>query len=37
MKNDINFVYKKCLARSNIVDFDKVKVLIFLFSINLSK
>ena len=36
MKNDLNFSYKKCWSRSNIVDFDKVKALRILFSARLS-
>ena len=37
MKNYLNFAYRKCLARSNIVDFNKVKALRLLLSIKLSK
>ena len=36
IKNGLNYTYKKCLTRSNIVDFNKVKTLRILFSTNLS-
>ena len=37
MKRDLDFTYKKCKTRSNVVDFSKVKALRVLFSVNLAK
>ena len=37
MKRDLDFTYKNCRTRSNVVDFSKVKALRVLFSVNLSK